>query len=167
MAGFFLRTASHPRFRSGGSPEIRLDPQEMALDPRHIFATTTPIFNEWVVYPGFFRMEHDGTSPFLWTWFTGTTCCHWCLKKMVPKMWLFMLDIWMHLMYLQVGHKDTLIKRCACLDASRLKQLKQRLRTDKECSSLLIICTYLGCIILVACILLYVFQSGPPPVIQQ
>lgn len=23
---------------------------EMALDPRHIFATTTPIFNEWVVY---------------------------------------------------------------------------------------------------------------------
>ena len=68
----------------------------------------------------------------------------------------------MHLMYLQVGHKDTLIKRCACLEASRLKQLKQRLRTDKECSSLLIICTYLGCIILVACILLYVFQSGPP-----
>lgn len=36
-------------------------------------------------------------------------------------------DIWMHLMYLQVGHKDTLIKRCACLEASRLKQLKQRL----------------------------------------
>jgi hypothetical protein len=63
MAGFFFADSQSPEYIDlAGSPEVRLDLQEMALDPRHIFATTTPIFNEWVVYPGFFRMEHDGTS---------------------------------------------------------------------------------------------------------